>query len=40
MSSDPKRSSNSMTPECAVVKLMLALANPDVDINRPLAGEI
>ncbi len=29
-----------MSPECAVVKLMLALANDDVDLTVPLAGEL
>lgn len=29
-----------MTPECAVVKLMLCLAHPNLPISQPLAGEI
>ena len=29
-----------MTPECAVVKLMLALANDDVELSEPIAGEL
>jgi L-asparaginase len=29
-----------MSPECAVVKLMLSLANDDVDLTVPLAGEL
>lgn len=33
-------SSKRMTPETAVVKLMLCLANPEVDVLSPLAGEL
>ena len=29
-----------MTPECAVVKLMLCLAYPNLPITLPLAGEV
>lgn len=29
-----------MTPECAVVKLMLCLAHPDIPVSVPLAGEM
>jgi L-asparaginase len=29
-----------MTPECAVVKLMLCLAYPDLHLTAPLAGEL
>jgi hypothetical protein len=29
-----------MAPECAVVKMMLCLKYPDLDINFPLAGEL
>jgi L-asparaginase/Glu-tRNA(Gln) amidotransferase subunit D len=29
-----------MTPECAVVKMMLCLAYPDLSLGQPLAGEL
>jgi L-asparaginase len=29
-----------MTSECAVVKLMLCLAHPDLPLGVPLAGEL
>jgi hypothetical protein len=29
-----------MTPECAVVKMMLCLAYPDIALGQPLAGEL
>lgn len=29
-----------MTPECAVVKMMLCLAHPDIPLGQPLAGEL
>ena len=29
-----------MTPECAVVKLMLCLAHPDLPLALPIAGEL
>jgi len=29
-----------MAPDCAVVKMMLCLKYPDLDINFPLAGEL
>lgn len=29
-----------MTPECAVVKMMLCLAYPDIPLGQPLAGEL
>ncbi|GBG70570.1 hypothetical protein CBR_g6696 [Chara braunii] len=29
-----------MTPECAVVKLMLCLAHPDIPLGQPIAGEL
>lgn len=29
-----------MTPECAVVKLMLCLAHPDLPLGQPIAGEL
>ncbi|KAK3235061.1 hypothetical protein CYMTET_54719 [Cymbomonas tetramitiformis] len=29
-----------MTPECAVVKMMLCLAHPNIPIGQPLAGEL
>ncbi len=29
-----------MTPECAVVKMMLCLAYPDISLGQPLAGEL
>jgi hypothetical protein len=29
-----------MTPECAVVKMMLCLAYPDIPLGLPLAGEL
>ena len=29
-----------MTPECAVVKLMLCLAHPNLPLSQPLAGEL
>jgi len=33
-------SANQMTPECAVVKLMLCLAHPDLKVNYPFSGEL
>ena len=33
-------SADIMTPECATVKLMLALANDEVHMDVPLAGEM
>ncbi|GAX86244.1 hypothetical protein CEUSTIGMA_g13657.t1, partial [Chlamydomonas eustigma] len=29
-----------MTPECAVVKMMLCLAHPDIPLGVPIAGEL
>lgn len=29
-----------MTPECAVVKMMMCLAYPDIPLGQPLAGEL
>lgn len=29
-----------MTPECAVVKMMLCLKHPDIPLGVPLAGEL
>ena len=29
-----------MTPECAVVKLMLCLAHPNLPLAQPIAGEL
>lgn len=29
-----------MTPECAVVKMMLTLSYPDIPLGVPLAGEL
>lgn len=29
-----------MTPECAVVKMMLCLAHPDIPLGQPIAGEL
>lgn len=29
-----------MTPECAVVKMMLCLCHPDIPLGLPLAGEL
>jgi L-asparaginase/Glu-tRNA(Gln) amidotransferase subunit D len=34
------QSGAAMSPECAVVKMMLALAHPDVALGQPLAGEL
>jgi hypothetical protein len=29
-----------VTPECAVVKMMLCLAHPDLPLGQPIAGEL